>query len=139
MRFWEKLLGRKEPEPIKSTIQPMQINKELQDIQFGIICIMGVGGHKYAPPIPEVQLKQRAEMEAGRVGQAHVQLRVAEDIILRHNLLEEYRVEVAALDAALTSLRGGGKKDGIDVQGTGGEGDSAVGAGSVQDHQGERA
>jgi hypothetical protein len=149
----------KPPGAPENYVQPngVQLLKDVTQIQFGLRCMMSMGGYKMKPlTLTDLQIKQRSDVELTRVINTHLMLKAAEMIILRAGLREDYVAQVETLQKQMNeaakpkpveggpalselakTLAGEASKEGADhgrgkiIQGPGGASDGAVGEESL--------
>jgi hypothetical protein len=80
----------------------VSLMKEISMIQFGLRCMMSLGGYKFKPLImSDVAIKQRSDQELTRVVNNHLMLKAAELVILRAGLRTEYIKQIETLQKQL--------------------------------------
>jgi hypothetical protein len=85
-------------------VDSKKMKMELDGLSFGLRCLMSMGGYKFKPEgLKDDELKQRADGTATLCANLHLMVRCAEDVIIRHNLLDEYRTQLAKVEEALNA------------------------------------
>ena len=102
--LWKRILrerAAKAPKPIDAA----KVNTELQGIKFGMRCMMIIGGYRFRKGLKETdeEIQKRADATVTLIMNVFMMVRAAEDVIVRHGLTEEYKAQLAHLQAALAA------------------------------------
>lgn len=142
-----------------------RVKQELDGVRFGLRCMMANSGAGFRARkaileqvhgMADAAVDQRADATLTLIMNVFQFVRAAEDVIVRHGLLDEYKAQVAhlqdavgrlvsmpssaqleALKATLEQMGKGGAdgEGGVKLSDAGAEGDGAVGPEGVSDHQ----
>jgi hypothetical protein len=110
-----KLLGRlkakwtrvkvelKAPDP--KPLDNKKLRMELQGLQFGLRCMMALGGYRVKPKdMSDDQVRERADATTTLCANLQLMIRCAEDVILRHGLRDEYQHQLDLVGEGLNNL-----------------------------------
>jgi predicted nucleic-acid-binding Zn-ribbon protein len=82
-----------------------QVRAELTGLQFGLQCLMALGGYKVKPlGLNDDELKQRGDSTGALCANLHIMVRCAEEVLLRHGLKEEYVQQIQQITTELNVL-----------------------------------
>lgn len=80
-----------------------QMRGELDGLMFGLRCMMALGGYKVAPKgMSEDEIKARGDQTSTLCANLHLMVRCAEEVILRHGLVREYRQQLQDIEKKLS-------------------------------------
>ena len=148
----------KAPGPIDAA----RVQQELAGIRFGLRCMMGnrEAGFRARNKIPlgDSEIDARADATLTLIMNVFQFVRAAEDVIVRHGLTDEYKAQVAHLQAAVASgmpqptqvelealqkmlgqMGGQDGEGGVQLSDAGAEGDRPVGSEGVRTDRGASA
>ena len=156
-------LGRELRAKAPGPIDASKVGLELQDIRFGLRCMMGnrEAGYRARKNIPlaDSAIDPKADATLTLIMNVFMYVRAAEDVIVRHGLKDEYvaqtahlqnaiaagvpqptQVELEALQEMLGKMgKGADDGGGVQLSDAGGEGDGPVGPEGLRDHRTEAA
>ena len=79
--------------------------RDIANIQFGVRCIMALGGFKMKPlTMTDAQIKERSDVEMTRIVNTHIMLKAAEKIILKAGLREDFIEEIERLEKQVNEV-----------------------------------
>jgi hypothetical protein len=98
IRTWWRQVKVEAALPDQKPTSATRVRKDIQSMQFGLLCVMALGGHKVAPEmLKDEEIKVQSDKTITLITNVLMMLRAAEDVITRHRLLEEYRNQTGVL------------------------------------------
>ncbi len=103
-RQWFPDILKADPPPRQPT-RSVMVKRDLDGTAFGMRCYLARGGNRYRPiGLNDGEIEQRATEVCAQITDRAIWIRAAEDVIMRHGLVEEYQGQVKELTAALGPL-----------------------------------
>jgi len=102
MNVWKRLF----PDRPKD-IDADKVDMELSGVRFGLRCLMVQGGFKVRKGIKDLdneQILARADATVTLIMNVFMFVRAAEDVIVRHGLVDEYKAQCAKLQNAIEKM-----------------------------------